>query len=246
MAKDEPRFDCEVPAINGRGYSQQSASQSAMKKEIVIPLLFGCFWAGITKRGGEVLGGRQPLPIAGYSTLEGSEKEISELRKFIFKVFKDWISDICEMKLDRYELKSDDPLSTYEFLSEGPKGKIPKIVQFTLVNQIGLYNLGFGDKDPFTGSLMDDINSGNGDTEKVLATVVSAVYAFCDRVPDAWIYATGSTLSRTRLYRMGINKFYDLVDEDFEIFGQTEGEWEGYAKGYDYQAFVVKRKKTVI
>ena len=40
------------------------------------------------------------------------------------------------MKLDRYELKADEPLTTYEFLSEGPKGKIQKIIQFSLANQI--------------------------------------------------------------------------------------------------------------
>jgi hypothetical protein len=147
------------------------------------------------------------------------------------------------MKLDRYELKSDDPLSTFEFLSEGTKGRIEKLIQFTQVNQEGLYNLGFGDKDQVTGHLNDEVVTDNGDTEKVLATVVAAVYAFCDKIPDAWIYATGSTLSRTRLYRMGINKYYDTVEQDFEIYGQAEGEWEPYQKGKDYQAFVVRRKK---
>lgn len=58
----------------------------------------------------------------------------------------------------------------------------------------------------------------------------------------AWIYATGSTAARTRLYRMGINKYYDIVEADFEIFGQTQSEWERYQKGKDYEAFVIKRK----
>ena len=147
------------------------------------------------------------------------------------------------MKLDRYELKSDDLLTTFEFLSEGPKGKIDKLIQFSLVNQNRLYNLAFGDKDPFTGDINDRAITDNGDSEKVLATVVAAVYAFCDRFPDAWIYATGSTASRTRLYRMGINKFYDVVEADFEIFGQAKSEWERYQKGKDYEAFVIQRKK---
>ena len=83
-----------------------------------------------------------------------------------------------------------------------------------------------------------------GDSEKVLATVVAAVYAFCDKFPQAWIYATGSTSARTRLYRMGINKFYDVVEADFEIFGQTQNEWERYEKGKDYQAFVIQLTKS--
>ena len=148
------------------------------------------------------------------------------------------------MKLDRYELKSDDQLTTFYFLSEGSKGKIEKLVQFSLVNQNNLYNLAFGDRNPLTGYIDDRVVTDNGDSEKILATVVAAVYAFCDKFPQAWIYATGSTLARTRLYRMGINKYYDIVETDFEIFGQAQSEWERYEKGKDYQAFVIQRKKS--
>ena len=147
------------------------------------------------------------------------------------------------MKLDRYELKSDNQLTTFDFLSEGPKGKIEKIIQFTLIYQNNLYNLAFGDRNYLTGEIDDKVVTDNGDSEKVLATIVAAVYAFCDKMPNALIYATGSTAARTRLYRMGINKYYDIVVEDFVIFGQAKSEWEDYEKGKDYEAFVVKRKK---
>jgi hypothetical protein len=147
------------------------------------------------------------------------------------------------MKLDRYELKADDQLTTFDFLSEGPKGKIEKIIQFILIYQNNLYNLAFGDRDYLTGEIDDKVVTDNGDSEKVLATIVAAVYSFCDKLPEALIYATGSTAARTRLYRMGINKYYDIVKEDFQIFGQTKSEWENYEKGKNYEAFVVKRKK---
>ena len=75
-----------------------------------------------------------------------------------------------------------------------------------------------------------------------LVTVVVALYAFCDEYPTAWIYVTGSTRARTRLYRMGINKYYETVVQDFELFGQAESEWKRYQKGRDCQAFVVQRK----
>ena len=147
------------------------------------------------------------------------------------------------MKLDRYEIKSGDQLLTFEFLSEGPKGKIQKLIQFALVNQDNYYNLAFGDKDPITGEIDDTTVTDNGDSEKILATVVAAVYAFCDKHSEAWIYATGSTAARTRLYRMGINKYFDIVQEDFEIFGERENEWERFIKNKNYQAFVVQLKK---
>ena len=128
------------------------------------------------------------------------------------------------------------------FLSQGPKGKIQKLIQFTLVNQHNLYNLAFGDRNPETGEIDDMVITDNGDSEKVLATVVAAIYAFCDKFPHVWIYATGSTEARTRLYRIGINKYFDIVQEDFDIFGLTQSEWERFIKGGDYQAFVIQRK----
>ncbi|TAE35041.1 MAG: hypothetical protein EAY66_10165 [Sphingobacteriales bacterium] len=147
------------------------------------------------------------------------------------------------MTLDRYEIKAGNNLTTFEFLSEGRNGQILKIIQFQQMNLDNLYNLAFGDKDLKTGKIDDKVVTDNGDSEKVLATVVSAIYAFANRYPDR-IYATGSTASRTRLYRMGINKYYEIVVNDFEIMGEYKNEWENYMFGKDYQAFAVHRKNT--
>ncbi len=146
------------------------------------------------------------------------------------------------MKLDRYQLKSGRNLTTFEFLSEGSKGKIIKLVQFQPMNLVNLYNLAFGDLDLLTGKIDDKVITDNDDSEKVLATVVAAVYAFTGQYSDAWVYATGSTVTRTRLYRMGINRYLDIVEEDFDIMGEEQSEWEWYEKGKDYQAFAVHRK----
>ena len=133
---------------------------------------------------------------------------------------------------------------TYEFISEGPNGRIPKLVQFSPTNLKDVYNLAFGDKDYHTGEIDDAIISNNGDSEKVLATVVATVYAFTDKYPDAWIYATGSTKSRTRLYRMGISKYFANVKNDFEIYGELKDDWENFKNGIEYDGFLVKRKKS--
>lgn len=146
------------------------------------------------------------------------------------------------MKLDRYELKAGKKLTTFEFLSEGAKGKVPKLIQFQEMNLPNLYNIAFGDLNSLTGQLDDRIITDNNDSEKILATVVAAIYAFTGQYPDAWIYATGSTASRTRLYRMGINKYFDIVEADFDIMGENQNEWEWYKNGNDYQAFAVHRK----
>jgi hypothetical protein len=147
------------------------------------------------------------------------------------------------MKLANYPLAAEDNLKTFEFISEGPNGLIRKMVQFTPTNLQGFYILAFGDKDSKTGELDDLAISNNNDTERILATVAATVYAFTDKYSDAWIYATGSTKARTRLYRMGINKYFSQSRKDFEILGQMEKHWEAYEKDKNYVGFLVKRKK---
>ncbi|MEO7213728.1 hypothetical protein [Mucilaginibacter sp.] len=146
------------------------------------------------------------------------------------------------MNLDRYELTSGNKLTAFEFVSRGPKGLIPKLVQFTPTNYKDLYNLAFGDKDADTGQINDIAISNNGDSEQVLATVVAAVIAFTDRYPNASIYATGSSKSRTRLYRMGITKYFQEAKSNFLIYGQIHSEWEPFVIGENYDAFIVQRK----
>jgi hypothetical protein len=128
------------------------------------------------------------------------------------------------MKLDRYELKIGEHFITFEFISEGPNGKIIKVVQFQRIDETDVYNLAFGDFNLFTGKLDDDVITNNRDSEKVLATVVATIYIFTEQYPDAWVYAIGSTTARTRLYRMGINKYFDIANRDFNILGERQNE----------------------
>ena len=122
------------------------------------------------------------------------------------------------MNLDKYQLKAERSLMVFEFVSEGPKGKIKKIVQYSETNLKGFYNLGFGDKDHLTGEINDSIITNNDDSQKVLATVASTVYAFMEKYPEAWIYATGLTRARTRLYRMGIANNLAIIKKRFSCF----------------------------
>lgn len=147
------------------------------------------------------------------------------------------------MKLPKYPLASSDKLMTFEFISEGSNGLIHKLVRFQPTNLKDVYNLAFGDKDSETGDIDDIVISNNGDSEKVLATVAATVYAFTDKYPNAWIYATGSTKARTRLYRMGITKFLSEVKGDFEVLGQTSDDWESFKKNVEYDGFLVRKKK---
>ena len=128
------------------------------------------------------------------------------------------------MLQERYELKADTTLTVFEFISAGPNGKIAKLVQYAETNLNGFYNLGFGDKDPHTGEIDDRVSSNNGDSQKVLVTVAATVYAFSEKYPGVWIYATGSTKARTRLYRIGITNNLTEIVRDFELYGLRAGE----------------------
>ena len=145
------------------------------------------------------------------------------------------------MKLPKYEIEAEDSLNVFEFVSVGTKGNIPKLIKFSETALNDFYNLAFGDKNILTGEIDDLVISNNGDSERVLATIVSAVYAFTDKEINAWVYATGSTPARTRLYRSGITKYLDEVKNDFEVYGLLNGEWEYFEKDVDCTAFLVRR-----
>lgn len=148
------------------------------------------------------------------------------------------------MNYPRYEYSTEDELNIFEFDSIGTKGKVAKIVQYTEMNIKGYYNLGFGDLDPETKEINDDIVTNNGDGQKVLATVVSTVYAFTGKNTDAYVYATGSNEVRTRLYRMGITNNLEELKRDFYVYGlRNDGEFELFIVGEDYLGFLVTRKK---
>ena len=146
------------------------------------------------------------------------------------------------MNLPKYQLSAEKSLTVFEFTSIGSKGKIPKLIKFSETHLKDFYNLGFGDKIEGTQDVNDVIVSNNDDSERVLATVVAAVFAFTDQNRNAWVYATGSTEARTRLYRMGISKYLQEVETDFEIYGLLNDEWITFKEGINFEAFLVRRK----
>jgi hypothetical protein len=146
------------------------------------------------------------------------------------------------MKTEKYHLKSESKFTRFEFVSEGPKGAIRKLIEFQETTNPDVFNLAFGDLNPETQEIDDLSVSDNGDTEKVLATVVNAVYTFFNNYPDLFVYATGSTKARTRLYRMGIVRFYDEMKKDFYLYGQIGDDFVEFEIGTDYDGFLAQRK----
>lgn len=146
---------------------------------------------------------------------------------------------------EQYEYTKSRDLKLYEFYSEGPNGRIRKIVSYAyLGTQDGCayYNLGFGDYDPMLKGISDLTVSDNGDRDKILATVATTVMEFIRYIPDCRIVIIGSTRSRTRLYQMKIAANFHLITEMFEIQCLTKDrKLVRFKRGENFEGFIVKR-----
>lgn len=146
------------------------------------------------------------------------------------------------MTLPPYSLQALADGHTFEFDSTGPRGALRKLIQFTPTEVEEVDNLAFGDLDQVTGELVDTVVSANHDPEKVLATVAAAVLVFLDQQPEAWVFATGSSTARTRLYRMGLNRYQPLIAAYLEVYGVRDGDLLPFEPGGVYEAFLVRRR----
>jgi hypothetical protein len=146
------------------------------------------------------------------------------------------------MRYEKYTVDESASLLKFEFYSEGSKGKVKKQVIFVPFEKgPDVYNLAFGDV--CSDGEIDDLTvTNNGDSQKVLATVASTVYRFFDKHPGCYIYATGSTKARIRLYRMGIANNLSEINIAFIVYGFIRNRWEVFEKGKDYEGFLLREK----
>jgi hypothetical protein len=148
------------------------------------------------------------------------------------------------MEQEKYPFVKISEEFYYEFFSEGPKGRIKKLVRYKLIEEstFPIYNLSFGDWNESIGDADDKIATNNNDRQKVLATVADTVLDFTRNHPGASIFACGSTPTRTRLYQMGICAFWNEINNLFIVIGFVNDEWQPFVKGINYEAFLIKRK----
>ena len=144
---------------------------------------------------------------------------------------------------ERYGVKISNATMTFDFISEGPRGSIKKRVEYKQMGENQVYNLAFGDVIEETNVLDDKVISDNKDSKKVLTTVASTIYTFIGKYPNAVVYAEGSNLARTRLYRIGISNNLEELTEQFDVYGFLDNiGWVEYEKNKDYSAFYIIKK----
>jgi hypothetical protein len=151
------------------------------------------------------------------------------------------------MDVRGYDVRMSEHLWSYEFYSEGPKGKVKKIIQYFPFYLEGktCFNLFLGDWNE-EKKLFDDVTvTNNKDSIKVLTTVAQTVIEFTDSFPDAFVHIKGNTASRTRLYLIGIAKNWTDISTLFTVFGNIDNKWQLFLKNVNYEAFMINRKNTV-
>ena len=59
------------------------------------------------------------------------------------------------MQKEKYELSSDPDVTIFTFVSNGPKGEIPKLIMYQKTTVKNVYNLAFGDWNEITNDIDD-------------------------------------------------------------------------------------------
>lgn len=163
------------------------------------------------------------------------------------------------MNNERYEdVKSSPDKSKYNFVSLGRHGAIEKFIEFNRVHPDlpDLYNLGFGHPIDNGMAINDNVRANNGDMMKILSTVAFTVIDFIRNHPDSVVYIRGSDSVRTRVYQIAINKHYDEIIRDYDLYGHVfipateikkEQDYnEPFQKNKNYYGFfAIKNKLTI-
>ena len=160
------------------------------------------------------------------------------------------------MRSEHYLAEELNPY-TYRFFSVGRHGRFKLVVTLTPIDK-KICNLGFGVWNEEFDTVDDSIETRNGDTDKILATVAKIALNFIARNPTAFIYATGSCAARTRKYQMGISKYLPYLKDQYTIqgllkdkFGEAESvdtspvwysSWQDFRTGVNYDAFLLSFK----
>ena len=132
----------------------------------------------------------------------------------------------------------------YAFFSKGPKGTIPMIIRFTLLEQ-RVYNVALASYNKKLNSYDDNNLTGNGDGMKIFQTVANCIVDFLKRNPHASVHAEGNWIKKTKAYCRLIQRNYVVISNDYMLSAlNSENEsWEDFKGECEkYLAFRAKRK----
>jgi hypothetical protein len=170
------------------------------------------------------------------------------------------------------ESKSTNGLQFF-FISKG-KQDIIKAIQYSFVQDLNgskVYNLGFGDYDIECDTIIDNVNTNNGDAYKVFNTVLNTILIFFENFKNHMLIVQGSDgrpefienckktcnkncreecrnhNRRINIYRAYVDKNYKQLSLQYNFLGGIKNEvnmtfLEPYQCGKNYDAVLLSRK----
>lgn len=144
---------------------------------------------------------------------------------------------------EHWPLEVSEENRAYYFLSRGPRGNINMTIQFTPMEIDGIFNLSFGKLNE-NGEMDDAFVNNNGDRDKIIATVIAAVNEFTLHYPRKFVYFSGHSEGRNRLYRGVLSIYLTQWLQDYTVWGAKEdGNFELFKKDKTYLEYLIRRKK---
>ena len=174
-----------------------------------------------------------------------------------------------------YELEEDKSASglKFIFISKGFQDII-KVIQFSFIQELNgrnIYNLGFGDYDLESDTIIDNVNTNNGDAYKVFNTVLSTIPIFFENYVNEILMVQGSDgrpefvenckltckkkcidecknyNRRINIYRVYVDKNYEDLCIDYQFLGGQINEedqtvLESYERYKKYDSVFLFRK----
>ena len=164
---------------------------------------------------------------------------------------------------------------TFFFISKGQQDII-KVIQYSFVQKLNdknVYNLGFGDYDITNDSIIDNVNTNNGDAYKVFNTVLSTIPIFFENYRNDILMVQGSDgrpefiknckktctkkcndecrnfNRRVNIYRGYVDKNYEQLNNEYQFFGGIKDEQqqtflEPYVCRKQYDSVFLFKKKA--
>lgn len=147
------------------------------------------------------------------------------------------------MEKPTYNVESSDDGLKYFFDSTNNGKRIKKVIAYLPTPEnSNLFQLIFGDLLP-NGDIDIYSISNNQDMRLILTTVVGTLAKFFEKYPQKMVAFTGSTTSRTRLYRATIAKFIETTELYYQVFGILEDDSiEIFNPNHQYYAYIIEQK----
>ncbi|MFN3847876.1 MAG: DUF6934 family protein [Spirosomataceae bacterium] len=145
------------------------------------------------------------------------------------------------MNYPKYKVTQNIDSQSFDFSSVSSKKTIHKKVIFTYIPDTdNAYNLAL--VDVIEDGLYDDLSvSNNNDLKEIIATVFYCIELFLNQNSKSIVIFTGSSDSRTRLYRIAISNNLE-VTQNFIIKGFIDDDFEIFRPNRNYELFSIELK----